>query len=216
LHGVYMYGAAVFPDSGPIGDIDCHVILEGPLSDKTRNGILQLENDLSERFPPLGEELDAYFILFNDAKQPGLPTHQLRPEKQDKAWALHCAHIRAGRYIGLYGPEPTKIFPTPSWDAISVALEYELRFIEENLQYPDYCILNLCRIMYSFQEREVVVSKFFCGEWARTRFPTWKPVIEVAIKSYNEKISSDEAKFLNKEVGPFLEFGSNFIREARI
>lgn len=28
LYGVYLYGAAVFPNSGPIQDIDCHVILE--------------------------------------------------------------------------------------------------------------------------------------------------------------------------------------------
>ncbi len=213
LHGIYMYGATVFPDSGTIQDIDCHVILEGPLCDQTRDAIFQLQSDLSERFSPLGEELDAYFILYKDAKKTCPPTHQLRPEIRDESWALHCAHIRAGRYISLYGPAPERIFPAPSWDEIRVALERELRFIKENLRYPDYCVLNLCRIMYSVQERDVVVSKFFSGEWTRDRFPGWTPLIEAAVASYQGRGTSDEAELLKREVESFVEFGSALIRE---
>lgn len=213
LHGVYMYGAAVFPDAGTIQDIDCHVILEGPLCDQTKDAILQLQSDLPERFPRLGEELDTYFILYKDAEKTSPPTHQLRPEIRDESWALHCAHIRAGRYISLYGPDPERIFPTPSWDEISVALEHELRFIRENLQYPDYCVLNLCRIMYSVQERDVAVSKFFSGEWARARFPEWTPLIEAAVASYQGRRTSDKAELLKREVESFVEFGSVLIRE---
>ena len=32
LYGIYMYGATVFPDAGPIQDIDCHVVLGERLS----------------------------------------------------------------------------------------------------------------------------------------------------------------------------------------
>ena len=215
LHGIYMYGAAVFPDSGTIQDIDCHVILEGPLCDKTRNASLQLQSDLAARFPPLGEELDAYFILYSDAERKSPPTHQLRPEIRDESWALHCAHIRAGRYISLCGPEPTSIFPAPSWEEVSVALEHELRFIKDNLQYPDYCVLNLCRIMYSFQERDVAVSKFFSGEWAGARFPQWAPLIRAAVDSYSGKGTPVDERLLKNDVTSFLEFGSTIHLESR-
>ena len=213
LHGIYMYGAAVFPDSGTIQDIDCHVILKDFLCDQTKEAILQLQRDLSDRFPSPREELDAYFILYKDAEKTCPPMHQLRSEIRDESWALHCAHVRAGRYISLYGPDPRKIFPAPTWDEISAALEHELRFIKKNLKYPDYCVLNLCRIMYSVQERDVAVSKFFSGEWARDQFPEWTPLIEAAVASYQARGTSDEAELLKREVESFVKFGSALIRD---
>lgn len=33
LHGLYLYGAAAFPDDVHTGDIDFHVILTAPLAD---------------------------------------------------------------------------------------------------------------------------------------------------------------------------------------
>ena len=58
LVGVYVYGAAAFPDSGPTGDIDFHVILAEPLTDPERDAILALHAALARDFPPLGAELD--------------------------------------------------------------------------------------------------------------------------------------------------------------
>ena len=116
LYGVYMYGAAVFPDSGPVTDIDCHVILREPLNDGDREGISRLYGELAEDYPLLGSELDAWYILLSDAREKSSPLNQLKPGMRDKSWALHCAHIRAGRYITLYGPELDNIFPIPSWE----------------------------------------------------------------------------------------------------
>ena len=50
LYGVYLYGATVFPDSGPVQDIDCHVILRAPLGDGERGEIFQLYKELSNQF----------------------------------------------------------------------------------------------------------------------------------------------------------------------
>ncbi len=213
LHGVYMYGASVFPDSGPIQDIDCHVILAGPLGNRNKDTILRLHRDLAERFPPLGGELDAYFILYEDAINTHPPAHQLQPAIRDEAWALHCAHIRAGRYITLCGPSPKCIFPAPSWDDISTALEQEVSFIEQNLQYPDYCVLNMCRIIRTVDERNPAVSKFSSGIWASGRFPEWKPMIDAAAASYLGRLTPDQAGFLEAGVESFIGFGTGLIRE---
>lgn len=207
LHGIYMHGAAVFPDSGPIQDIDCHVILEGPMNGANKDAILQLHRDLARRFPPLGCELDAYVILREDAGDARPPVHQLQSELWDEAWALHCAHIRAGRFFTLYGPPPNDIFPAPSWDDISAALDQEVTFIEQNLRYPDYCVLNMCRIIYSVQERNVVVSKFSSGAWACNRYPEWRPLITAAFASYNGTAQPGEVDLLKREVESFVEFG---------
>lgn len=215
LHGIYMHGASVFPDSGPIQDIDCHVILAGPLNNRNKDAILQLQRELSERFPPLGEELDAYFVLYEDAVKTHPPAHQLQPEIRDESWSLHCAHIRAKRFTTLYGPPPKDIFPAPSWVEIRTALEHELTFIQQNLRYPDYCVLNMCRIMFSVQERNVVVSKFSSGKWASDMFPEWKPLIDAAVASYRNADTQDEAGLLKNQAAAFIEFGKRRIREKR-
>ncbi|OGG56417.1 MAG: hypothetical protein A3F84_28325 [Candidatus Handelsmanbacteria bacterium RIFCSPLOWO2_12_FULL_64_10] len=159
--------------------------------------------------------MDAYFILYEEARKTSPPTHQLRPEIRDESWALHCAHIRAGRYISLSGPEPTEVFPDPSWSETSAALDHEMRFIEENLKHPAYCVLNLCRIIYSFREREVVISKRFGGHWASARFPQWAPLIQAAIRSYEGTGMPGDEEFLEGKVRRFLEFAAERIREAR-
>ncbi len=213
LHGIYMYGASVFPDSGVVQDIDCHVILKGRLNGREKDAIFQLQRDLSGRFPPLGGELDAYLVLYEDALETRPPVHQLQPDMRDEAWALHCAHVRAGRYITLYGPPPKEIFPAPSWDEILTALKHELKFIEQNLRYPDYCVLNMCRIMYSVQERNVAVSKFSSGAWTCERFPEWKPLIDAAVASYQGRETPGEAELLKTEVESFVEFGTGLFHE---
>ena len=207
--------AAVFPDSGPIQDIDCHVILKRRLTDRDIDAVLQLHRDLARRFPPLGAELDAFVILREDARETHPPDHQLQSDIRDQAWALHCAHIRAGRFFALHGPPPKDIFPAPSRDDISAALEHEVTFIEQNLRYPDYCVLNMCRIIYSVQERNVVVSKFSSGAWARDRYPEWKPLINATLASYNGTVQPDEVALLKREVESFVEFGKALFRNER-
>jgi hypothetical protein len=215
LYGVYMYGAAVFPDSGTITDIDSHVILNNSLNDIDRADIFHLYEELSKRFSFSGNNLDVWYILFNDAQKTRPPMHQLKTDMHDEWWALHCAHIRAGRYLALYGPEPLDIFPVPSWEEITAALDYEIEYIKKNLLYPAYCVLNLCRIIYSFQKRDVVVSKRSSGIWASNVFPQWRPLIEAALNDYEGRATDNEKSRLQADINQFLAFASELIREAR-
>jgi Aminoglycoside adenylyltransferase, C-terminal domain len=215
LYGVYMYGATVFEDSGRAQDLDCHVIVQVVPTDSERERLFALHAELERRFPPLGGEIDAYYLLLNDAKDTSPPENHLRLDIRDESWALHCAHVRAQRYVTLHGPEPTELFPSPSWHGIAAALNHEMRFIEGNLRYPAYCILNLCRIIYSFLERDVVVSKRFSGNWACHRFPQWAPLIEASMRSYESKATLEDDKLLAAEVKHFLEFASKHIRQIR-
>jgi hypothetical protein len=215
LYGIYLYGATVFPDSGPVTDIDCHVILRKPLNDRNREDILRLYSKLKEDYPPPGSELDVWYIIFDDARKNSPPPNQLKSDMLDESWALHCAHIRAGRYIILYGPEPDKIFPAPSWEEISTALDHEIEYIKNNLKYPAYCVLNLCRIMYSFRERNVVVSKRFSGIRAGDTFPEWLSVIQAALRVYEGNDTPENTSRLQANMESFLEFALKYIDECR-
>ena len=115
LYGLYLYGALAFPEPGPTGDIDFHVILKERLNDREKSQLNDLHAALARDFPPLGAELDGYYILLEEARQKSPPRHQLLPDVTDNAWALHRQHVRAGRCIVLHGPDPRQVYPAASW-----------------------------------------------------------------------------------------------------
>ncbi|MDP8239376.1 MAG: DUF4111 domain-containing protein [Candidatus Hatepunaea meridiana] len=215
LHGAYIYGAAAFPDAVPTGDIDFHVILKSALSGSERSELEMFHESLAEKYPPLGGDMDGYYILLDDARREAPPRSQMWGRAIDDSWALHREHIRAGRCIVLHGPEPTEIYPSASWSEIENALYGELDYVEKHLhEYPDYCILNLCRLIYSFETRDVVVSKAQTSDWACEALPEWKHHIEPARKSYACQATAEEKQFMLAEVGAFLEFARARIERA--
>ena len=208
LHGVYVYGAAAFPDTLPTGDIDFHVILTCALTDAERSGLEEMHENLARVFPPLGGELDGYYILLDDAMLTSPPRSEMWKRATDDSWALHREHIRCGRHIVLHGPDPIGIYPAATWAEIRQALLGELRYVRDHLtEYPDYCILNLCRLVYSFETRDVVISKAGAAEWALGARPGWKKCIELAVKSYSGRATPGDRAYM-------LEHVSEMFREA--
>ena len=181
LYGAYIYGAAALPDTVSTGDIDFHVILKDELTDGERSRLEELHQALERQFPPLGCGMDGYYILLADACRESPPKSQMWNRATDDSWALHREHIRAGRHIVLYGPDPRGIYPPATWSEIESALCSELDYVEKHLQvYPDYCILNLCRLIYSFETRDVVVSKAAASDWAHQALSEWRRHIDLA------------------------------------
>lgn len=216
LYGVYVYGAAAFPDSVPTRDIDFHVILRTTLTDAEKTALGDLHATLAREFPPLGAELDGYYLLLAQARQRSVPTHQLRTDLVDASWALHRAHIRAGRCIVLRGPDPKALYPAATWPELEDALCEELQFVERHLaEYPDYCILNLCRLMYSFQTQDVVISKTAAAAWALATVPQWTRHIELAIKSYARQATTQDRQFMMAEVAEFYRFAYQHIENCQ-
>jgi len=216
LYGTYIYGAAAFPDAVPTGDIDYHVILQEKLNNSERRELEMLHESLSEQYPPLGGEMDGYYILLCDAQRSTPPKSQMWQCATDESWALHCEHIRAGRHIILHGPDPSTIYSRASWSDIEKALFGELDFVERHLhKYPDFCILNLCRLIFSFETKEIVVSKAQTSEWAFNALPEWKRHIELARKSYSNQASNEEKHFMLSEVSSFFKFAHERIEKTQ-
>lgn len=216
LYGVYIYGAAAFPDAVPTGDLDYHVILKSELTDSERSKLETFHESLAEKYPPLGGKMDGYYILLGDACRESLPRSQMWKRATDASWALHREHIRAGRHIILHGPNPREMYLPATWIEIENALYGELDYVEKHLhKYPDYCILNLCRLIYSFETRDVVVSKAQASDWAYDALPEWKRLIVLAKESYAGQATAEDRQFMLAEVGAFLKLARTQIERAR-
>jgi len=216
LFGIYIYGAAAFPDTFAMGDIDFHVILKEALTEAEKGEIDQLHQVLRQDYPPLGGELDGYYILLDAARGKTPPRSQMWSEATDYSWALHCEHIRAGRSITLYGPDPRQVYPAVSWEEIERALWGELEFVERHLsKYPDYCILNLCRLMYSFATRDVVISKAVAAHWAEQALPEWKPLIGLAERSYSRQSAPEDRERMLAAMNGFYRFACDRIARSQ-
>jgi hypothetical protein len=215
LYGVYLYGAVAFPEGGSTGDIDFHAILTEAPNDAEKSQLNALHVALARDYPPLGAELDGYYLLLEEARQTSPPRHQLLADVVDDSWALHREHIRAGRCIVLRGPDPREVYPPASWPELRSALQGELDYVEEHLaRYPDYCVLNLCRLMYSFETRDVVVSKRASAGWAFEAFPEWRPLIEAAKRSYDRQATAQDQELLRSGVRGLFDFACERIQDS--
>ena len=204
----------VFPETKHILDIDFHVVVKRPLTARENEGIRQLHKELVDEYPVVGDDLDGWYILLDDAQQASPPRHQVYPDLLDNSWALHRAHIRAGYCIVLYGPKPEQVFPAPTWPELLAGLEAERVYVESHLSvYPAYCVLNLCRLLYSYRTKEVVISKYTAAEWALDNLTTWRPLIEAALRSYAGEMREEDRGLLESETERFYQFVCNMIGE---
>jgi hypothetical protein len=216
LYALYIFGAVAFPGDAPAGDIDFHAVLTDPLTDDERSQIFELHDSLARDFPPLGGETDGYYILLADARRTSPPRSQMGRSEPDMSFALHREHLRAGRCIVLHGPHPKEIYPPATRSEIEEALAGELQYVEDHLDdYPDYCILQLCLLIYTHETGDVVISKAQASEWARDALPAWGRHIELAWKSYARQATPQDRQFILAEVGRFLEFARARMEWAR-
>ena len=214
LFGIYLYGALVFPETRYVKDIDLHVIVNRPLTAVQQEEIRHLHRTLAEEFPQVGDDIDAWYLLLDDAQKEPSPRHQINPDLSDASWALHRAHIRAGFCIVLHGPEPEQVFPAPTWPEIVQGLEVELGYVKALLtRYPEYCILNLCRLIYSYQMKNAVISKRASAEWTLNQSDTWGNLIEAALRVYEEEAREGDKRLLESEIQAFYQFACDRIKE---
>jgi hypothetical protein len=204
--GLFQYGAVCFPPS-PVSDFDAHVIVADPFSDDDRRAITAMLQRLHSL--PLGDDMDVWYITRDAASRSDPPQTELRPGFRDESWALHRAHVHAGRFVGVRGPDPRTIVPEPTWDEIDEALQGELEYVFDHLEdAPAFGVLNLCRVLYSYETRDVVTSKLRSAVWAFASLPSdHHALIRAALDAYATKryrLQDDVDTFAN-EMGERIE-----------
>ena len=217
LHSCYLYGASMFPH--PVlwrVDFDYHIIIKKSLPAAQAHAMLELYKKLNKE-GPLGEELDGYCVSLGDARLRDLPRDQVLENVYDYAWALHRAHIHAGRFLLLYGQDPREFLPAPEWAELDAALEHELEFVKENPQDRNYGVLNLCRLLYSRTTKDVVTSKYQAGQWALDSLDgAWRPVIEAALRDYEDAPKAGDEELVQERYPDFLAFAVPEIERMRL
>jgi len=207
LASLFIYGALAFPrPPGWRADFDFHVLLHRPVTDREREQIAALYRELATQ-SALGADLDGYFVLLPDAQRSEPPPHQLDPTIRDEAWALHRAHVHAGRCFVIAGLDPVAIVPEPTWTELDAGLRAELRFVNEHPQATAFGILNGCRILCSFENHDVVSSKYHAAEWALVTLPdNWHDAIRAAMRTYSQTAIDRDARTLEREWPRFVAF----------
>jgi hypothetical protein len=216
LYAVYIYGAVTFPETKHTGDVDFHAILASPPTVDERSDLLRLHERLERQVPPLGTDLDGHYILLEDARRAAPPRHVLFPEIVDGSWALHRAHMLAGQAVVLHGPVPETIFAPPTREEIGEALDGEFDYVTRHLaDYPGYCVLNLCRLLYSWETGDVVTSKAAATAWASERFPAHRELISLGSLAYAKQATAADLEALASGLPTFYSFARREIESLR-
>jgi hypothetical protein len=222
LIAIYLFGSIAFPGFEPrSGDIDFYVLFRHPLTPAEKRRLQTIHHRLSLRYR-FGKALDGFYIPLTKARRMTAPTHldyasngTLRSGGRDNAWALHRQHLRKEACLILYGPKPKRIVQSASWHEIQRDLNTEFSYAKRVMhKHPSYAILNLCRLIYSHEKKQVVISKIQAAKWAEQNLPIqWKTLIRTALKVYQRKKS--DQRTLRRNCDSFLEFASERIAQAK-
>jgi hypothetical protein len=197
LVSLLFLGSVAFPGFQPhYADIDFHGIVAGAPGAQEEAALARLHARLASGFA-LGLLLDGTYIPL--ARIGADPPQQLdcaregvfkrRGANRDRGgWALERAHLHAGAFVLLQGLDPRDIYPRPDESEVTAALDeeyYELARTRMLDRHPVYSTLNLCRLVYSVETGDVVVSKVRSAEWALARLPDeWRPLVRDALARY--------------------------------
>jgi hypothetical protein len=205
--GLFLYGALAFPRPEHwLVDVDFHVLVRKPLTDAQRADVRTRYATLAHA-SELGTELDGYYVLLSEAARAEPPRHQLDLTMRDEAWALHRAHVLAGRYFLVAGLDPRDLVPEPTWAELEAGLRAEMRFVDTHPRATAFGILNGARILYSFEKQDVVVSKYEAGQWALASLPAeWHAAVHAALRSYEQAAAAGDARTLEESWAPFVAY----------
>jgi hypothetical protein len=68
-------------------------------------------------------------------------------------------------------------------------------------------VLNSARILYSFEARDVVLSKYQAGLWALQSVPPeWHDSIEAAMRWYERARRDGDERILEESAAPFVAY----------
>lgn len=217
LASLYLYGALAFPrPKNWAVDVDFHALLSRSITDDERDAVRAMHRRFADA-SALGKELDGYYVLMVDAAGSEPPVSQagvfpstsgsLVAEVTDEAWALHRAHVLAGRFVLLHGDDPRGVLLPPTWDELEHALHGEMAYIDSYPEHPAYGILNACRILYSFRSRDVVISKYGAAQWGMTELPSeWRQPIAAAVRLYSRRASASDLELVSEHHSAFIAY----------
>lgn len=175
LVSVIVYGSWAFEPDAPLGDLDCHLIVQSSaaMTAARREEVRSLAASIERG---TGVELDLWCISSEDLTS-AAPRDLLAPPNRDHSWALHRAHWIAGRVRVVHGPPIEELVTAPSPEEIADGLRAELAYcVDAAVGRPAtpvaaYIVRNCARIIASVRLRDPVRSKSESVAWALRNLP---------------------------------------------
>jgi len=210
LVAMWAYGGTTAVEGPPrSADLDTYVILRRPIDEQTAQTIEDAHAAIAGQ---AGVAWDAWYVLEEDARRSEAPRHAYREERRDTSWAINRAHWLAGRYVQLFGQQPSNVVPPPTWSELEVDLGRELEHLERHVAEGDtdsyeatYAILNGSRILRALKTGDVSISKRSAGQWALEHLPMrWHAVLRAAGRAHDGQAAPEDAGLLAREMAPFV------------
>lgn len=225
LIGIYLYGSATAGDFDPVlSDVDLLAVTKSEILDEDLVVLEKMHNKLTTENPNWKDRIEVVYINENDLKnfkKPEIRGAKIGPGEAlhfieiGKDWLINWYNVRQNS-ITLYGPNADAIIPFISQDEYKQSIKDKTLLWKEALdEYtPEstrgsvaYAVFTLCRSLYSMENGEQA-SKKKSAEWASTKFPEWKNLIDKATE-WRKKQWRD-----NQEVGAELSNAIDFLKFA--
>jgi hypothetical protein len=211
LVAMWAHGGTIVDDPAHAADLDTYVIVSRRPDNATGRAIEDVHDAIAN---DQGAEWDVWYVRADDARGEDPPHHAWREERRDTSWAINRAHWLAGRFVSLYGPEPSELVKAPTWEELKTELGRELEHIERHVAEGDtdpfeatYAILNGSRILHAVETGSVVISKRAAGTWALEHLPArWHAALGAATRTYDGRPAAGDAALLAAEMAPFVGF----------
>lgn len=204
LVGIYLHGSAAMGCfRAAVSDLDLLVVVEAPLSRRTKTALLALAAAVDRAGPPKGLEFSVvreavcrpfryptpfelhFSMAYRAAYRAGPDAFLDAMPETDRDLAAHfMMTLHRGRR--LWGKEIAAVFSDVSPAAFWDSLRNDLSDCETAiLTQPVYVILNLCRAL-AYREAGLFLSKEEGGAWALAHLsaPDAKALVAQALASY--------------------------------
>lgn len=198
LIGIYLHGSITQGAFDPKrSDVDCTGVTRRELSDAQFRR-LDAWLALASKLNPWAARLQMLLLLRDEVLtvnskaclyQFGL----LKRIRSDGNPIIWLNILKSGAV--LFGPRPESFVPAITPEILFRALEREVGYLREEISgkpksewrdvpsYRAYCVLTLCRILYSYR-KGTVVSKQRAAKWAITNLPDeWGNIIRQALET---------------------------------
>jgi aminoglycoside adenylyltransferase-like protein len=205
LVGFYLTGSLTYGGFDmPSSDLDFIVVFTGSLSDKQREKIKVMHDDVEKFYPEWKNRIEVYYLsqnLLSDTKPPKMPQPYFNVGKlwdpdpaYDGNWLVDMYALREYG-IALAGPDPKSSLPPIKMEDVRRVSSRDLHSKwKKKLDSPEpfgdgktwnidlmkaYSVLTMCRKLYR-AKNDGSDSKRISSKWAKENYPEWENLIEKA------------------------------------
>jgi hypothetical protein len=239
VYGVYVYGSiALLAFEELESDIDLLVVTQGEWSPPELKQLRALHRQLLKAYP-LGKRLEVYYVPFDylgilqtDARIDTLVPYPV--VRDGKFWLAAREGLNAVtwwilKYGGLclLGSEPSALPLNVTWADIRSTMRYNLDvYYARQIKRPqgylfdqsfEFAVSNLCRILTTVEEGEIVSKSVALKYWQDELPARWQPLLDEAwrIRHHLPRPAGFRHRWRRmRETLAFIEYGRQRGRQA--